>query len=295
MMGTDISIVILTTKKKLAEQAIRVAFAEMKRVEDLMTDWQDTSPLMAINRNAGLQPIKTPQEILTLLAEAQKISELTDGAFDVSYGAVGELWDFTKKTGTAPARAEITSKLPLVDYRKIKIDPKAGTAYLEQKGMRIGLGGIAKGYAVDRAVQVIKRFGFDNFAVSAGGDLTVRGRKDGKLWNVAIRDPRDKSRNIALLPVSNATVVTSGDDERYFEHQGKRYTHILDPRTGYPADKVQSVTILSQQASWADALATGIFVLGPKKGLKVIESLPNVEGMIVDKHGKIHASKGLQK
>jgi len=167
--------------------------------------------------------------------------------------------------------------------------------FLPLEGMRIGLGGIAKGYSVDRAVQAIKDFGIKNFAVNAGGDLTVRGRKDGKLWWVGIRHPRSKTENIALLPISNGTVATSGDNERFFVVNGVRYCHVLNPRTGYPANECQGVTLIAKTAYLADAFATAVFVMGPAKGMQFIESQDHLEGMIVDASGRVHVSSGLRK
>jgi thiamine biosynthesis lipoprotein len=292
LMGTDIAILILTDKKFKANWAIDKALLEIKRIEDLMTDWREDSQVMDINRAAGKRPVIVDHELALLLAEAQKISELTQGHFDVTYAALGELWDF--QNPKIPKEKIIKKTLELVNYKNLSIDTQTNTVFLNTEGMRIGLGGIAKGYAVDRAVEVIHKEGFKNFAVNAGGDLTVRGRKQGNLWWVAIRHPRDKEKNLALIPISNGSVVTSGDNERYFEIKGKRYAHILNPKTGYPVDYMQSVTIMAKNAYWADALATGVFVLGPEKGLKLIESLPKVEGLIIDQNGKSYVSKGLQ-
>ncbi len=294
LMGTDISFVILTAKKQSAEQAIDAALQEMKRIEDMMTDWR-SSKLTELNEAAGKHPVKLPKELIMLLQESKKISQLTEGAFDITYAALNDLWRFHRAQQQLPSSAAITKKLPLVNYKQLVINPTKQTAYLTKPDMKVGLGGIAKGYAVDRAVKIIKDAGFINFAVNAGGDLSARGRKEGQLWRVSIRHPRDKKKNIAILPISNTSVVTSGDNERYFMHQGKRYAHILNPKTGWPAKQCQSVSIMAKPAYRADALATGVFVLGPKRGLALIESLPQVEGMIVDATGHITVSSGLKK
>ena len=183
--------------------------------------------------------------------------------------------------------------LARVDYRKLVLDPEKRTAFLAEAGMRIGLGAIAKGYAVDRAIEWLERDGFKNLSVNAGGDLAVRGKKNGELWWIGIRDPRREDDFAAVLPVSNASVVTSGDYERFFMHDGKRYCHIIDTRTGFPASSCQSVTILAKPTYFADAFATAVFVLGPERGIALVESLPGVEAMIIDADGRTHLSQGL--
>ena len=294
LMGTDVSILILSSEKERAKNAIQTGFQEIKRIEDLMTDWKE-SPLEEINRQAGKKPVNINKELMFLLKESKEISKITHGAFDITYAPLGKLWDYNQISPKIPSQEKIQKALDLVGYQNLQLDDKKNTAFLTKPGMRIGLGGIAKGYAVDRAVKKIKQLGFENFAVNAGGDLTVKGRKDGHLWTVGIRHPRRLEENLALLPVSNGTVVTSGDSERYFILNGQRYCHILNPLTGYPATQIQSVTILANKAYWADALATGVFVLGPIEGMKLIESLPHIEGMLVDAHGNIQVSSGLKK
>lgn len=294
LMGTSIDIVILTENEKKANEAIDAAIAEMSRIEEMMTDWKETSQLSAINHAAGLHPVKVDPELLELLEESKKVSELTDGRFDVTYKGAGYLWDFQSQHPEIPDREKIMEYISRIDYHKIDLDFKAGTAYLQEKGMQIGLGGIAKGYAVDRAMDVIGDAGFSDYAVNAGGDLSVRGLKNNKLWWVSIRHPREHDKTAAILPVSNLAVVTSGDYERFFMIDGQRYSHIIDPKTGWPARYCQSVTVMAKTAAWADALATGVFVLGPEKGLALIESLPDVEGVIIDGDGRMHISKNLK-
>lgn len=295
LMGTDVNFLIATEKKAKAETAIDAAMAEIKRIEDLMTDWRE-SPLEEINKHAGISPMKTDPEILFVLRQAEKISEITDGGFDVTYAGVGKLWgNFVEPPFRVPPAEEIQKALPLVGYKKLHLDLKNQTAFLEKKGMRIGLGGIAKGYAVDRAAMVLEKHGFKNFALKAGGDMVVRGRKGKELWWVAIRDPRDKTKNVALLPVSNASISTSGDYERFFEINGKRYAHIINPKTGYPVENCRSVTLINKDSFYTDGLTKGVFVMGPQKGMELIERLKDVEGMIIDGEGHVSLSSGLQK
>lgn len=294
LMGTEISLVVLSSDNNAANSAIDAALAEIKRVEDLMTDWRE-SELSTINQTAAQKAIKIDGEILFLVKKSIEMSELTAGAFDISYGPVGALWDFTKKEGTPPDDEAIQSALKLVGYNHIQLNANDSTIFFKKPGMRIGLGGIAKGYAVDRAIKVLEKKGMKDFALRAGGDLAVRGTNKGELWRVAIQSPRDKSKNFAVLPISNGAVATSGDSERFFMYKDKRYAHIIDPRTGYPADKCQNVTIIAKKGYYADALATAVFILGPIQGMKVVESLPDTEGVIIDASGNIHVSSGLAK
>lgn len=294
LMGTSLRIVILTEDEAGARAAIAVAVAEMRRIEDLMTDWDPASQLESINRNAGLEPVRVADELLALLEQSIELSELTRGKFDVTYAGAGRLWDFRASPPALPDPEALRAGAARVGYERLVVDREAGTAFLRDEGMRIGLGAIAKGYAVDRAVRLIEERGFEDFAVNAGGDLAARGRKsDSELWWVALRHPRRPGENLAILPLSNTSAVTSGDYERFFELDGRRYCHIIDPDTGWPASGCQSVTVLAPRTYWADALATGAFVLGPEEGLKLLESLEGIEGAIVDSTGELYLTSGL--
>jgi thiamine biosynthesis lipoprotein len=278
-----------------AEAALEAVFEEIRRVEALMTVHRKESPLSKVNAESGDEAVPVPEELLFLIAESKKISELTQGKFDISFGAVGRLWDFTSDRPRLPDPSELKRSLPLVDYRLIDVNFEAHTVRLSQKGMRIGLGAIAKGYAVDRAAQLLKSKGFENFIVYGGGDLLVSGNKGGRPWRVGIQNPRDRARYFAKLELERGgAVVTSGDYEKFFELGGKRYHHIIDPATGYPAAHTVSVTVVSDSAARADAFATGIFVLGPEKGMALIESEPSLEGVIVDSELNTTASSGLK-
>jgi len=294
IMGTEIAILVADEAATAARDAIRAGFEEIRRIDDLMTDWR-ASPFEEINRMAGVAPVKVPEEILFMVQESIRIAKLTDGRFDISYAGAGRLWDFGRSPPALPGENEIRESLRLVGYAKIRIDAGDKTVFLPQMGMRIGLGGIAKGYSIDCAVRAMRQRGIRNFAVNAGGDLTVRGRKGGRLWRVAIRHPRNKDENIALLPIANGTVATSGDNERFFVVDGVRYCHILDPRTGVPASGCQDVTLIAKEAYLADALATAMFVMGPIEGMRFLESQNHIEGMVVDAEGGLRVSRGLRK
>ena len=294
-MGTEVQIVIRAEHdtRLQAEQAAKDAVAEIVRIEALMTDWNETSELSAINRAAGDKPIHVARELLELLVRSKQISQITSGAFDVTYAGAGQFWDFKARPPHVPAPEVIAAAIQFIDYRQMVIDLDAGTAFLTRKGMRIGLGGIAKGYAVDQASALIRKVGFKHHAVKAGGDMKVSGRWNKKLWSVAIRDPRDRQNVIGVLPVANTAISTSGDYERFFELDGVRYAHIIDPRTGYPVQHMRSVTIVAKEAWYSDGLAKGVFVLGVEKGMKLIEDLPDVEAVVIDGDGKLTSSSGL--
>lgn len=292
VMGTSLQIRAIGPDAARLEVALDAAVAEIRRVEDLMTDWRP-SPLEELNAAAGKGPQLVPRELAELVQLAVDVGALTEGAFDVTYAGVGRLWDFKARPPRVPTDAEIAEALRVVDYRRLAVDLEASTVELPA-GARIGLGGIAKGYGVDRAMAVLMEHGIENAIVNAGGDLKALGTKLGAPWEIAIVHPRDEERVIALLPVSNTCVVTSGDYERFFELDGKRYHHILDPRTGRPSEGCMSATVVAPDAALADALATSLCVLGPERGLQLVERLPRVEALVVDMAGEVRASKGLQ-
>jgi thiamine biosynthesis lipoprotein len=293
LMGTEVYVVIPTKEREAAETAIDAAIAEIGRIEDLMTDWRETSQLSAINRAAGKAPVKVDLELLELLRGSKEVSELTGGAFDVTYAAAGRYWDFQAQPPRLPNPADLERAVPKIDYRRLQLDFERMTAFLPEEGMRIGLGGIAKGYAVDQAANVLLGRGFKDFALKAGGDMRVMGRWNGKLWDIAIRDPRNKEGVVAVLPVSNVAISTSGDYEHFFEIDGKRYAHIIDPKTGWPIQHTKSVTIIGKDCWLTDGLTKGVFVKGAEAGLSLIESIPGLSAVVVDAAGAVHLSKNL--
>jgi FAD:protein FMN transferase len=296
-MGTlfDLTVAVGPEHKDV-DAAIEEGFAEIRRVDALMTTWQPDSYLSKVNARAGGETTKVPKELLDLIVEARRISELTHGKFDISFAAMGGLWKFKAKPPRLPDRQELKRRLPLVDYKSIIVDEENSTLRLARAGMRIGLGAIAKGYGVDMAAEALRKHGFNDFIVYGGGDLLVSGNKGGRLWKVGIQNPRERSRYFASFEIAEGgAVVTSGDYEKFFLLNGKRYHHIIDTDTGFPAEGTVSVTVLAKTAARADALATGIFVLGPKKGMEVIEADPSLEGIIVDSDLKVQVSTGLKK
>jgi len=292
VMGTELFVEVIGPDIQVLESALDAAVAEIVRIEDLMTDWR-ASPLMDLNAAAGKGPQLASEEILRIVRQSQEIHEYTEGAFDITYATVGRLWDFKKRPPVIPSPEAIAAALPFVDASKLKVDLAAGTLEIPA-GMSIGLGGIAQGYAADRMMQIIMDRGIRHAMVNVSGDLKVLGRKRGELWQIAIKHPRERDTMIALLPVSNTCVVTSGDYERFFDHEGRRYHHIIDPKTGYPSQGCISATVIAPEAAIADAFATALVVLGPERGLPLIEALPRIEALVVDLAGKVHATSGLK-
>jgi thiamine biosynthesis lipoprotein len=218
-------------------------------------------------------------------------SKLSDGAFDISFASVGKLWNF--RSGVIPDPADVKAQLPYVDYRKIRVDDERSTVFLPAREMEIGLGGIGKGYAMDRAMAVLSAHGVHNAMVMAGGDTVIRGKHGDDLWRVGLRDPDKEDGILAVLPLEDQAISTSGDYERYFIKDGVRYHHILDTKTGFPAMRCRSVTILANDATTSDALTKPVFILGPERGLALVEQLDDVEAIIIDQNGDMHLSSGL--
>jgi thiamine biosynthesis lipoprotein len=293
-MGTLVEIKLVAQDPLSAETAFKVAFSELKRIEKLMSFQLTDSDVGRINQAAG-NPVAVSPELLQLIQQSKHYAQLTQGAFDISIGPLVSLWGFDTEQYRLPGKQEIESVLPLVDYRAVFVNDTPPTVRLARAGMSIDLGAIAKGYAVDCAVEILQQQGITGVMVNAGGDIRAVGRKpDGTSWNIGIQHPRQKDRILASLRVDNQAVVTSGDYERFFVQQGIRYHHILDSKTGWPARECQAVTVVAEEALAADALATGVFILGPDKGLKLIEDLADTEALIVDTEGGLRISSGLK-
>lgn len=297
MMGTRVSINVHVDPGRDADEAggaVEAAFDEMARLETLLSEWQPRSELSNFNRTAGGPPIEVSSELAEVLARSRAISEQTDGLFDVTFHGVGQLWSFAPGA-RPPSKQAVAEKLPLVDWRELRIDREAGTASLGKPGMMVGLGAIGKGYAVDRASDILKKRGFANHVVEAGGDTYASGTKAGNEWMVGVQNPEGPGV-LGVLPSSDRAIVTSGNYQRYFEHEGKRYAHILDPRTGWPieqADSPKSVTLVAADATEADAYCTAVTVMGPDAGLRFVESHPQLDAIIVTHDDEIRVSSGL--
>lgn len=280
------------------DEAALLVFDVFRRVDAEMSEWKDTSPLSAVNSMAGVGPVPVPGDLRRVIARAVEIGGLTDGAFDPTWAALWGLWDFKAESPAVPPEAEIAARLPLIDSTAVRIDDGAGTVFLPEPGMLLGLGGIAKGYALDRAAAALREAGITSFLLSAGGQIVVGDPPDrdgGRPWRIGIRDPRGPGDDsFATLELDNSGVSTTGDYERYFILDGVRYHHVLDPRTGRPSRGVRTVAVVSTDATLADALSTALMILGVERGLALVESLSEVEAVFVDDAGAVHVSSALR-
>lgn len=297
LMDTLVTVNVVTDSEVKAEDAINGAFEEIRRLEEMINFWSAHSEISEINRKAGVSPVRVSSQTMDIIEKATFVSEKTRGAFDPTIGPLVRLWDFRKKV--IPDNRTILERTRLVDYRAVIIDKQKGTAFLKKRGMSFDTGGVAKGYAADLAVSVLKERGIRAGIVSVAGDIRAFGTKpDGKPWRVGIRNPRPLNSSdkdiLATVELMDMAISTSGDYERFFIQNGKRYHHIIDPKTGYPAMQCQSVTVIARQGVFTDGFSTGVFVLGPKKGLRLLKDL-GFDGIIIDSEGKVHMTEGLKK
>ncbi len=295
-MGSTLTLTAWTADGAAAKHAFNEVFAEFTRLEKLMSTWIADSDVSRINREAGVRTVSVSADVRDVLKTARQMSEWTNGKFDVTFGALSGLWKFDHdQDNVIPDMHEVRGRLPLIDYRAIQIDEAAGTAFLARKGMSIHLGGIGKGYAIDRGAAILRHRGVRDFMIQSGGDIYVSGMNDGRPWRLGIQDPRGAANHsFAELALTDGTFSTSGDYERTFLKNGRRYHHLLDPATGEPARGTRSVTIVSNRAALADGLSTGVFILGPDNGMALIERLPDVEGVIVSDKNEVLISSGLK-
>lgn len=296
-MGTRMQILVYTTDESGARAAIADAFAELTRLEQVLSEWIATSEVSRVNLGAGSAPVRVGPDTLTVVTAGKEAAQLTGGGFAMTWLALGGLWKIPPAKGEAPrvpAKADVDRVLPLIGDAAIVVDATASTVQLPKGGMAIGVGAIGKGYAMDRVVELLAGRGFKNVLVSAGGDVVARGTKGPKAWSVGIQDPRGPGY-FAVLNLMDQAISTAGDYERYFEVGGIRYHHILDPRTGFPARGVRSVTVIADKGLLTDGLDTGIFVMGREAGMKLIEDDPRLEGVIIDDQNTLSVSTGLAK
>ena len=294
-MGTVVFLTAVASDERLAHDAIEKGFAEIHRLEQILSTWIPDSELSRINAAAGQRAVNAGPETIELLEHSLEMARLTEGGFNVAIGPAVEAWNVSRE-GRIPTRQELDAARPLMDLSAVHVDKEAGTVYLARSGMRVDIGGIGKGYAADFAARVMQEAGATAGVVAISGDIKTFGRlPDGQRFVFGIQHPR-KENGITLgqLELEDEAVSTAGDYQRYFEKDGIRYHHILDPRTLRPARLAQSVTIVARSGVLADGLDTGIFVMGPEKGMALIERLPGVEGVIVDKDGQVSTSSGLQ-
>ena len=295
-MGSQLRLAAWTSDEAAAAAAFEQVFREFDRLDALLSVWKPGSDVIRINEAAGRAPVVVGRDTLTVLEAAAQASEWTGGKFDITCGALAEIWKFDHdQDNTVPSQQAIAARLPLVDYRLVQVDRASGTAFIRTAGTRIHLGGIGKGYAVDRAAALLRERGFRDFLIQSGGDLYVAGLDHGAPWTLGIADPRGTGgQTFATLQLSDGTFSTSGDYERFFMTDGIRYHHLIDPDLGRPATGTRSVTIVADRAMLADVLSTGVFLLGPAAGMALIETLPQVEGVIVTAANEVLISSGLK-
>jgi thiamine biosynthesis lipoprotein len=265
--------------------------AEMHRIDRTMSPHKADSELSRINRDAAREAVPLSNEMFVLLVQAQRFSQLSQGAFDITYASAGCLYDY--REGIAPDAAALARGRAAIGWRKLELDARTRSVRFAQDGMRIDLGGFAKGHAVDNAAAILRRHGIHHAHVAAGGDSRVIGDKRGRPWTIGVRDPRKSDGLVALLPLEDTAISTSGDYERFFEKQGVRHHHIVDPATGTSPAAVRSVTVLAADGLTCEALSKTVFVLGVERGLELIESLEGVDAIVVDAAGQLHFSSGM--
>jgi len=291
IMGTAIHVEVWHADATLAQNAIDAVLAQMHHIDAVMSPFRPESELSRVNRSAADAPAAVSTELAELVARALHISELTGGAFDITFASVGYLYDY--RAHIRPDTTTLRRALPAVDYRHVQVDRQAATIAFASQGVRIDLGGIAKGYAVEQSAALLRGMGIEHALISAGGDTRVVGDRFGRPWMVGIRHPRDEYGIVTRLPLQDEAVSTSGDYERYFDEDGVRYHHIIDPGTGDSARSVLSVTVIGADATLTDALSTSLFVLGVERGIELIDRLPGYEAVLIDRHGALHYSAGL--
>jgi FAD:protein FMN transferase len=293
-MGSQLTLSAWTTDAAKAAAAFELVFREFDRLDHLLSVWKDGSDVVRLNRLAGISPVTVDRDTIAVLRLALEAGALTRGKFDVTFGALSDIWRFDHdQDNVVPDRGLIEPRLARIDYRAVTVDGTAGTAFIDRPNVRVHLGGIGKGYAVDRAAAMLTQQGFSDFMIQSGGDLLVAGSNGGTPWKLGIADPRGSHDPFAALELAGGTVSTSGDYERSFMKDGVRYHHLLDPDIGEPARGCRSVTIVTTRAVMADVLSTGVFIMGPIPGMALIEKLPDVEGVIVTADNEVLISSGL--
>ena len=295
-MGAEVRVTIWSADEAVADAAATAVFAEFDRLDALLSVWTPGSDVLRINAAAGKSPVAVSRETIEVIEAALAASEVTAGKFDITFGALADVWKFDHdQDNRVPADAEIAVRLPLVDFRAVRVDDRAGTVAIDRPGVRIHLGGIGKGYAVDRAIAILRGRGLHDFLIQSGGDLYAGGQPGDRPWKLGINDPRGApDESFATIELRDRTFSTSGDYERSFVRDGVRFHHLLDPDLGRPARGCRSVTIVASSATRADGLSTGVFILGPDAGMALVERLPDVDAVIVTADNRVLVSSGLQ-
>ena len=295
-MGNHFEITVVGDDEQWANEKIEIGVKEIQRIEKLLTTYAENSETNLINTNAGISPVKVSEEIILLIERALRISNITQGAFDISYGSVDKsLWNFDTSMTSLPSREIAKQSVRLINYKNIIIDKEASTVFLKQKGMRIGFGGIGKGYAAEQAKNVMRAAGVENGVVNASGDLTTWGlMPDGNKWTIGIVHPEMASSVFTYMNVSGLSVATSGNYEKYIMIDGVKYSHTINPKTGLPVTGIKSVTIVSTNAEVADAMATPVMIMGIEAGLNMINQINDIEAIVIDDNNTLYATKNIK-
>lgn len=295
LMGNRFEITVVSNSEEDAFEKIDKAVDEIRRIEKLLTTYNEESQTSLINQNAGIAPVKVEKEVFDIIQRSKKISDITQGAFDITYGSVDKkLWNFDKTMTVLPDAETARKAVHLINYKNVVLDEDKCTVFLKEKGMRIGFGGIGKGYAAERAKLILKQLGVESGIVNAAGDLTAWGyQPNGNEWTIGIADPNAARNPFSYLSVTNTAIATSGNYEKYIMIKGKKYSHTIDPKTGLPVSGIKSVTIISPNAEIADAMATPVMIMGIKVGLNMVNQIKGLACIIVDDNDKIYTSKNI--
>jgi len=296
LMGNRFEISVLSDNEQWAAKCIASAITEISRIEKLLTTYSDDSQTNKINNNAGIAPVKVDKEVFDLIERSLKISSLTQGAFDISYGSIDKrLWNFDKEMTSLPDEKTAKQLVRLINYKNILLDKENCTVFLKEKGMRIGFGGIGKGYAAEKAKHLLKEIGVQSGIVNAAGDLTTWGlQANGKPWTIGIANPEAKQHSFSSLNITDMAVATSGNYEKFVIINGKKYSHTIDPKTGLPVSGIKSVTIINPNAEIADAMATPVMIMGIKVGLDMVNQIKGLACLIIDDQNKIYTSENIK-
>jgi thiamine biosynthesis lipoprotein len=295
LMGNRFEITAVTDDQSWADECIADAVEEISRIEKLLTTFDESSQTNLINRNAGISPVKVDRELYELIERSKKKSSLTQGAFDITYGSIDKrLWNFDKEMTSLPDLQTAKKFVRLINYRNVILNEKKCSVFLKEKGMRIGFGGIGKGYAAEKAKSLLQRKGIKSGIINAAGDLTAWGyQPNGKPWTIGIADPNTTREAFSFLEITNTSIATSGNYEKFVLIDGKKYSHTIDPKTGLPVRGIKSVTIICPNAEVADAMATPVMIMGMKVGLDMINQMKGIAGIIIDDDDKIYTSKNI--
>ena len=294
LMGNRFDVTVVALDEELGYISIDEAMAEVERINKMISSWDPDSETSQINENAGIKPVKVSLELYRLIERSKQISELTDGAFDISFAAIGEIWQFDGSMKEIPSDVEIEKSIRNVGYQKIILNETDKSVFLQQRGMKISFGAIGKGYAVDKAKELLVSKQVRGGIINASGDLTTWGTKaNGEKWMIGIANPMSKDKIYSWLPIVESSVATSNNAEKYIIFDSKKYSHIIDPRTGYPSMGINSVSIFAKSAELCDALATAVFVMGKEAGMSLINQFGGTEVIIIDSDNEIHKSGGI--